>query len=100
MTLTPQAFLIGLTIGAVASLLGAWLSYQYGLRQAPEATTAPLRYLLLVTIGLSLLGAAILLAALFYGYSLALVLTTGAGVIIGFWLVFFVLLMFWIRKGR
>ena len=53
-----------------------------------------------MTIGLSLLGAAILLTALFYGYSLALVLTTGAGVIIGFWLVFFALLMFWIRKGR
>jgi len=99
MILAPQAFLIGLAIGIIASLLGAWLSYRYGLRLAPERTAAPLRYLLLVTIGLTLLGIAVLLTALFYGYNLRLVLVTGAGVITGFWSIFFGLLTFWLRRS-
>lgn len=97
--LIAQAFFIGLAIGAIASGLGAWLSYRYGLWLAPEHTTAPLRYLLLVTIGLSLLGIAVLSTALMYGYNVQLVLITGAGVIAGFWLVFFGLLAFWLRKA-
>ncbi|MEZ4732489.1 MAG: hypothetical protein R3E79_35720 [Caldilineaceae bacterium] len=93
-------FITGLVIGSLTSLVGAWLSYQRGLKDQQERTTAPLRYLMLSTFGLTVVGVIVLLIALFYLNNIRSVLVTGAGVIIGFWLIFFVLFFGWLRFHR
>lgn len=93
-------FITGLVIGSLTSLAGAWLSYRRGLKDQQERTNAPLRYLMLSTFGLTVVGVIVFLIALFYLDNIRSVLVTGAGVIIGFWLIFFVLFFGWLRFHR
>ncbi|MCB0046462.1 MAG: hypothetical protein KDD92_13625 [Caldilineaceae bacterium] len=97
-----SVFLTGLFIGGGASLLGAALSYWFGLAAAQgeddEPTSVPIVYLFLVTIILSAIGAVALIATFFNQRSAAHVLLTGAGVVTGFTLVFSLLLFIYLQQ--
>jgi hypothetical protein len=98
MTPAWTSFLIGLTIGGGASLFGAVLSYWFGLRDQTPQSGAPLAYLFLVPVVLSFIGALALVAAFFNDRSIGLILLTGLGVILGFTLVFALLLFLWVQQ--
>ena len=102
MTPALSSFATGLLIGGGASLLGAVLSYWFGLRQIEgrndEYSGAPLAYLFLVPLLLSFIGAVALVLAFFNGQPLGLVLLTGIGVVLGFTLVFALLLFAYVRR--
>jgi len=100
LTTSITSFLIGLVIGSLTSLVGAWFSYRQGLRTEEERTNAPLRYLMLSTFGLTAVGLIVLLITFLYLGNIRSVLVTGAGVIVGFWLIFFVLFFGWLRFHR
>lgn len=90
------AFLLGLAVGAVASVFGAVLSYWFGLRNADGVTRTPLAYLMMTVLGLGVLGAVVTLRAISTGGLLTAIIT-GAGVVLGFTAVFALLLAIYIR---
>ena len=98
-TMNPawMSFFTGLLIGGCASLVGAALSYWFGLRDRKPQSGAPLAYLFLVPVVLSLIGALAVVFSLLNGGSVSLTLITGLGVIVGFTLVFALLLFLWVQ---
>lgn len=90
------AFLSGFGIGVVVSLVGAALSYWFGLRRTLGETKTPLLFLMLAVLGLGAAGAVVLLGTVWTG-GIAHALVTGAGVVIGFTVVFALLLFAWVR---
>jgi hypothetical protein len=104
MTPALSSFATGLLIGGGASLLGAMLSYWFGLRQVEGRNDghsgAPLAYLFLVPLILSFIGAVALVLALFNGRPVGLVLVMGFGVVFGFTLVFALLLFAYVRRDN
>ena len=98
MTPAWTSFLIGLAIGGSASLLGGALSYWFGLRNQNSQSNAPLAYLFFVPVMLSLIGGLALVTAFFNDRSVMLLLLTGLGVIMGFTIVFALLLFVWVQQ--
>ena len=93
------AFFVGLGIGAVISLIGAALSYWCGLHRTGGETRAPLAYLVLMVMGLGLVGILVTVRAFVTG-QVGAALLTGAGVVVGFNLVFGLLLLLYIRADN
>ncbi|MCB9161508.1 MAG: hypothetical protein R3A10_23635 [Caldilineaceae bacterium] len=93
------AFFVGLGIGAVISLIGAALSYWFGLHRTDGETRAPLAYLVLMVMGLGLVGILVTVRAFVTG-QVGAALLTGAGVVVGFNVVFGLLLLLYIRADN
>lgn len=91
------ALLIGIIIGALASLVGAFLSYWFGLRTPTDQSKAPLGYLFLVVGALGVTGVFAVVGSILRGQSLLYTFLIGVGVMIGFSIAFAVLLFAWIR---
>lgn len=91
------ALLLGIIIGALASLVGAFLSYWFGLRTPTDQSKAPLGYLFLVVGALGVTGVFAVVGSILRGQSLLYTFLIGVGVMIGFSIAFAVLLFAWIR---
>ena len=100
MTIELVWFVLGVGIGSVTCLVGAWLSYRHGLATNKERTPAPLRYMARTIAGLRILRAIVVSICTLFLRSVRLPLIPGAGVIIGYWLVFWILLELWLRIDR
>lgn len=90
------AFLSGFGIGVGVSLVGAALSYWFGLRRTVGETKTPLLFLMLAVLGLGAAGGVVLISTVWTGRTTH-ALVTGAGVVSGFTVVFGLLLFFWVR---
>ena len=99
MDMLPTAFILGLAIGAAASIVGAGLSYWFGLRDHARVSRAPLFFLLVIIAVLSFIGAIVSLAAIPSG-TVIHALVTGVGVVIGFSITFGLLLGVWLRADE
>ena len=93
------AFFVGLGIGAVISLIGAALSFWFGLHRTAGETKAPLAYLVLMVMGLGVVGLLVTVRAFVTG-QVGAALLTGAGVVLGFNVVFGLLLLLYICAGN
>ena len=79
--------MIGLTLGAVTSVIGGILSYFFGLRKVSGDTAAPLVLLFMTVLFLGLLGVIAILLGIVSGNAFQ-ALITGVGVVIGFSIAF------------
>lgn len=90
---------VGFLIGAVASLVGGFLSYWTALRETNQPTRVPVIMLFLIVFVLGIIGALVITVGLFAG-KLGDALLTGVGVLLGFSGVFALLLALWLRAER
>ena len=92
------SLLLGIAIGAVASAIGAFLSYWFGLRIPAADSRASLGYLFL-TVGLmGVIGLFAVIGSILSGRSLLLTALIGIGIMIGFSIVFAIFLFGWIQR--
>ena len=91
------ALFLGTVIGALASLVGAFLSYWFGLRTPTVQSKAPLGYLFLVVTALGVTGVFAVIGSIFRGHSLLYTFLIGVGIMIGFSIAFAILLFAWIQ---
>ena len=96
MTPTLSSFLIGLTLGAIASVIGGILSYFFGLRKVSGDTAAPLVLLFVTVLTLGLLGVIAIFLSLGSGNTLQ-ALVTGVGVVTGFSITFALQLLLYLK---
>lgn len=96
---TLNAFILGILLGAGSSIVGGFLSYWFGLRQTTQPTAVPLIYLFLIVLLLGFIGLTALVSGVLSG-TVMLVLIGGLGVILGFSVVFALLLTAWITFGE
>jgi len=92
------ALLLGIAIGAVASIIGAFFSYWFGLRIPDEKSRAPLGYLFMTVGFLGVIGVFAVVGSILSGQSLLHTALIGIGVMIGFSIVFAILLFGWIQR--
>lgn len=92
------SLLLGIAIGTVASAIGAFLSYWFGLRMPATDSRAPLGYLFLTVGLLGVIGVFAVVGSILSGQSLVHTALIGIGIMIGFSIVFAILLFGWLQR--